>query len=171
MDIEESDLLSRKFMMESKKKEKGRKTSLFFGSSGGILTDRFSPESSGEFSFGRRRDNLFTDVTSSPTSRPLTSSTNIDVIPTIPDLDDLESTLANETSADAPIVSVNKLSSYQDLEKDILKLSAFSSFQASEFSSVLKKILSETETNETSTLWTMDILITSIANKSQDVTI
>lgn len=157
----EDDLFSGKLFMDSKKKDKSRKTSLFFGSGGGLLTDRFSPDTSSDFTF-RRKDNIFTDANVS-LSKPSTSI--IDAIPSIPDLDEMENTLTNETSADAPVVAVNKLSSYQDLEKDILKLSAFSSLQAAEFTPLLKKILSESETNEEPGPWTWDSLIASVASK------
>lgn len=160
MDSDQEDSFSSsRYSAVNRRKDGDRKKSFLFGKS----NDRFTSDFQSEF-LPRRRE--FIESTST-TARPMTAA-NIDSIPTLPDLESMETTIEAETSADAPVMAVNKLFSYQDLEKDIAKFSALSSLDASEVSTLLKKILCESDVREEPGVWTWDNLIASVASKLND---
>ncbi|KAI1280889.1 Intraflagellar transport protein 43 -like protein B [Halotydeus destructor] len=93
--------------------------------------------------------------------RPVTAMTmSEDMTRSIPDLDSDD---FPQKPADAPHVLVNKLASYQELQKELLKSTAFSSLDNIDLSCLIKKIVPKEETKEEEEPWTWDNLISDIS--------
>lgn len=95
------------------------------------------------------------------TVRPVTamSTSQADLIP---DLDDMEADVIGE-AVKAPLLEPSNLSSYQDLEQDILKHPAFASFDGINMSPLFARLLPEKDVIEEDVVWTWDNLIASVS--------
>jgi len=68
--------------------------------------------------------------------RPLTAMSQADYIPDLDEMQDL-----NDEAVKAPLVEPSALSSYQDLEKDILKTAAFASFDGIDMNPLFSRLM------------------------------
>lgn len=142
--------------------------------SGGILTDFYSPTHE-TYESPRKRGGLYdaeddTDDTltfirqikgkSASSTRPTTAMSQADMIPDLEDMVDLESGRAVK----APLPEATNLSSYQDLEKDIMKHPAFASFESIDMTSLFSRLLPEEEVMEENTVWNWDNIIASVSS-------
>lgn len=103
--------------------------------------------------------------------RPVTAQGDMDeedVIQMIPDLADVHEEDFNQRTAQAPNVMINRLVSFTELEKDLLKHSAFSSLDGINLTPLIGRLVPEEETIEDDRAWTWDNLIADIASHLPD---
>lgn len=131
---------------------------------------------SADFSEPKRKSFLTADATelfskhesrnSGPSSssmsvRPMTAMSQAgDAAAAIPNLDDLQE---GEVSK-APFMAMNNLFSYQELEKDLMKNAAFTSFDDLDFSPLFSRLLPESEVMLEDENWTWDKLVAAISS-------
>lgn len=85
-----------------------------------------------------------------------------EVIPMIPDLEEVHEQELVQQTADAPAVQVNKLINFQDLDKDLLKQTTFSSLDGIDLSQLTKFCLPESQVKEDDLPWNWDNLISDV---------
>jgi hypothetical protein len=91
--------------------------------------------------------------------RPMTAISQADMIPDLEDLEDEEG-----QAVKAPLVESNNLTSYQDLEKEVLKHTAFADFENIDMTPLFARLLPEEEVIEEDIPWTWDTLIASVSS-------
>lgn len=86
-----------------------------------------------------------------------------DDIPVIPDMDDLpDEALLNEM-AEAPEVSVNRYTTYKELNSELLKHAAFASLEDIDLSMLSRCMQNEAALDEPDVVWTWDKLFTEVS--------
>ena len=85
-----------------------------------------------------------------------------EVIPMIPDLEEVREQELVQQTADAPAVQANKLINFQDLDKDLLKQTTFSSLDGIDLSQLTKFCLPESQVKEDDLPWNWDNLISDV---------
>lgn len=91
-----------------------------------------------------------------------------DDIPIIPDLDDLPDDLLNEMIDAAalpppPVVSVNRVTTYKELNSDLLKQGAFASLEDIDLSVLARCLQPESALTEPDDVWTWEHLFGEVA--------
>ncbi|QQP50726.1 hypothetical protein FKW44_011841, partial [Caligus rogercresseyi] len=140
--------------------------------------DLFSTEDSGP---GRRRGVPGVWESESQglkSSRPKTSSKSKsgffdvdeedDVIPIIPDLEDVQEEDLVAQVAEAPNVSVNRVASYKELDNDLLKHAAFATLDDIDLRALTKSMAPESSLKEPDSEWTWDTLFADIGGQLQE---
>lgn len=86
-----------------------------------------------------------------------------DDIPVIPDLDDIQDDLLNEM-AEAPVVSVNRVATYKELNTELLKQGAFAALEDIDLSILAKCLQNESALHEPDdVIWTWEHLFTEVS--------
>lgn len=98
--------------------------------------------------------------------RPMTAQSG-DLSANIPDLEELRAAAEPSEAVEAPFVAVNNLYSYQELEKDLMKNAAFSSFDDLDFNPLFSRLLPESEIGLDDEAWTWDKLVASVSSSLQ----
>ena len=107
--------------------------------------------------------NVFEQKFSKPKKKSNFIQDNSDeVIPIIPDLEEVREQELVQQTADAPAVQVNKLINFQDLDKDLLKQTTFSSLDGIDLSQLTKFCLPESQVKEDDLPWNWDNLISDV---------
>ena len=102
---------------------------------------------------------------SSMSVRPMTAmSLAGDMGAAIPDLEDLREVGDPPEAVKAPFMAMNNLYSYQELEKDLMKNAAFTSFDDLDFSPLFSRLLPESEVVLEDENWTWDKLVASVSS-------
>ena len=140
---------------------------------GGVLASFYSPTHEAVEPLAKRRSATWlneedtmtfvrevTRPTTSTTSRPMTAMSQADLIPDLEDMD-YEAGVAVK----APLIESSNLTSYHDLEKDILRHTAFASFENIDMSPLFARLIPEEEIVEDDTPWTWDTLIASVSSR------
>nr|XP_037275518.1 intraflagellar transport protein 43 homolog A-like [Rhipicephalus microplus] len=94
-------------------------------------------------------------------------------IPSIPDLGDFEREDLTAQVAQAPSVPVNRVDTFQQLDNELLKQTAFATLDGCDLRLLAKYLTPEEYLKEPDTVWTWDTLFTEVAaeiNKSSDGT-
>lgn len=86
-------------------------------------------------------------------------------IPVIPDLDDVLDEDFAAQIAEAPSVTVNRVATYQELDSDLLKHTAFASLDGIDLRLLTKRLAPEQEIKEDDAPWTWDVLFTDVASQ------
>lgn len=84
-----------------------------------------------------------------------------DDIPVIPDLEDLQDDVSS-TIADAPLVSINRITTYKDLDSDLFKHAAFASLEEVNLQLLTKCLSLEADVQEADEQWNWDFLFTNV---------
>lgn len=107
--------------------------------------------------------NMFQEKSSKAKKKSNFIQDNTDeVIPMIPDLEQVREQEFVQQTADAPAVQVNKLINFQDLDKDLLKQTTFSSLDGIDLSQLTKFCLPESQIKEDDLPWNWDNLISDV---------
>ncbi|XP_076672628.1 intraflagellar transport 43 isoform X2 [Andrena cerasifolii] len=97
-------------------------------------------------------------------SRGIEKEDSVDDIPVIPDLDEIQ-----EDNALADIntlmVNVNRVAAYKELDTDLVKNAAFTSFNGVNLSLLAEKLYSENLTKEPDEVWNWNLLFTQVASE------
>lgn len=101
--------------------------------------------------------------------RPVTAGPSDDYVQMIPDIDDVHDDDFVQQMADAPNVQFNQIVSFQELEKDSLKISMLSNLDGINLSSLVKHLVLQSETKEDDKVWTWDNLISDVVSKLPDL--
>jgi intraflagellar transport protein 43 len=91
--------------------------------------------------------------------------TENEVIPMIPDLEEIVDQEFKEQTAQAPNVQINKLISFQDLDKNMLKHSAYTSFDGIDLTPLTLFCLPESKVKEDDVTWNWDNLMSDVTSK------
>ncbi|KAK1116787.1 hypothetical protein K0M31_018068 [Melipona bicolor] len=88
----------------------------------------------------------------------------IDDIPVIPDLDEIQedNTLSN---INTPMVNVNRVTAYKELDTDLVKNAAFTSLNGVNLSLLAEKLYNENLTKEPDEVWNWNFLFTQVASE------
>lgn len=114
--------------------------------------------------FSAMEQRMSDQVDTSPI-RPMTAvSQSGDLSTAIPSLDELREAGDPAEPVKAPFMAMNNLFSYQELEKDLMKNAAFSTFDDLDFSPLLSRLLPESEVVLEDENWTWDKLVASISS-------
>ena len=96
--------------------------------------------------------------------RPLTAASHIeDLGSSIPSLEDLHEAGQPPEVVQAPYMAMNSLLSYQEMERNIMRSSAFTSFEGLDFSLLFERLLPEKDVVMEDENWTWDKLIASVS--------
>lgn len=149
-------------------------------SDAGLLSELHSPNRSPDFEEATRKTFLASDSGdvspfmnmdhrasghSSMSVRPMTAmSTAGDLGASIPNLEDLREVGDPAEAVKAPFMPMNNLFSYQELEKDLMKNAAFTSFDDLDFSPLFSRLLPESEVVLGDENWTWDKLVASVSS-------
>lgn len=118
----------------------------------------------GDVSPFRSQDFRSSDL-NSMSVRPMTAmSLAGDVGAAIPNLEDLREAGEPPEVVKAPFMAMNNLYSYQELEKDLMKNAAFTSFDDLDFSPLFSRLLPESEVVLDDENWTWDKLVASVSS-------
>lgn len=93
------------------------------------------------------------------------SEGGIDDIPIIPDLDDLPDDLLNDMidAAPPPVMSVNRVTTYKELNSDLLTQGAFATLEDIDLSILARCLQTESAINEPDDVWTWENLFGELA--------
>ncbi|RWS09585.1 hypothetical protein B4U79_09510 [Dinothrombium tinctorium] len=85
-----------------------------------------------------------------------------EVVPIIPDLEDVVNEEFTKRAAEAPKMADSRLISYKDLKKDSEKISTFASIDGIDLKLLTKNLLNENQLHEDDSAWSWDSLISEI---------
>ncbi len=88
-----------------------------------------------------------------------------DVMPLIPDIDEVRDQELIQQTAQAPTLQVNQLISFQELDKNALKHSAFASLDGIDLTQLTNFCLTESQVKEEDITWNWDNLMSDITSK------
>lgn len=88
-----------------------------------------------------------------------------DTIPIIPDLEEVRDEEFVQQVASAPSVQMNKLASFNELNKDLMKHAAFSSLDGIDLTPLTQFCLPESQVKEDDVSWNWDYLISDVTSK------
>ena len=81
----------------------------------------------------------------------------------IPNLEDVRQAGEAPEAVKAPFLAMNNLFSYQELERDLMKNAAFTTFDDLDFSPLFSRLLPESEVQVEDENWTWDKLVASVS--------
>ncbi|KAK9309543.1 hypothetical protein QLX08_000792 [Tetragonisca angustula] len=88
----------------------------------------------------------------------------IDDIPVIPDLDEIHEDHAL-SNINTPMVNVNRVTAYKELDTDLVKNAAFTSLNGVNLSLLAEKLYNENLTKEPDEVWNWNLLFTQVASE------
>ncbi len=88
-----------------------------------------------------------------------------DVMPLIPDIDEVRDQELIQQTAKAPTLQVNQLISFQELDKNALKNSVFTSLDGIDLTPLTNFCLTESQVKEEDITWNWDNLMSDITSK------
>ncbi|KAK6636162.1 hypothetical protein RUM43_009814 [Polyplax serrata] len=164
--------------MDFKKLRKSSSKKLIKGGLGFFLSPREDARENGQSSSASHKDAPFmTNVKKSNdwgTSGLRIENSNeveetekdyIDDIPVIPSIDDFADDDLTTQIAKAPLIGVKQIATYKELENDMLKHSAFSSFEEVNLQVFIKVLHPESSLQEPDIPWTKESLFTDLVSK------
>lgn len=84
-------------------------------------------------------------------------------IPVIPDLDDIRDELLLNEMVEPPLVSINRVATYNELNSDLLKQGTFSLLEDVDLSILGRCLQPESALNEPDEVWTWEKLFTEVS--------
>uniref|UniRef100_A0A0K2TK59 Intraflagellar transport 43 homolog (Chlamydomonas) [Bos taurus] n=1 Tax=Lepeophtheirus salmonis TaxID=72036 RepID=A0A0K2TK59_LEPSM len=112
---------------------------------------------------------------SSHTGRPKTSKNkngnyydDDDVIPIIPDLEEVQEEDLVARVAEAPTVNVNRVADYNELDSDLLKHAAFATLDEIDLRALTRSMAPESALKESDEEWTWDTLFANVGGELQE---
>ncbi|GLV39970.1 Intraflagellar transport 43 [Carabus blaptoides fortunei] len=81
-----------------------------------------------------------------------------DDIPVIPDIDEIPDDMLSSDVAQAPSVAINRVTTYKELDKDLLKQNAFSQFGDINLSHLTRFMYAEKDIRDPDVVWTKELL-------------
>lgn len=91
-----------------------------------------------------------------------TGNLSEDDIPVIPDLDDFQDNLLNDM-VEAPVVSVNRVATYKELNSELLKQGAFAALEDIDLSILARCLQNESALHEPDDVWAWEHLFTEVS--------
>ncbi|KAF3425709.1 hypothetical protein E2986_00814 [Frieseomelitta varia] len=88
----------------------------------------------------------------------------IDDIPVIPDLDEIQEDNAL-SNINTPMVNVNRVTAYKELDTDLVKNAAFTSLNGVNLSLLAEKLYNENLTKEPDEVWNWNLLFTQVTSE------
>ncbi|CAK9794913.1 Intraflagellar transport protein 43 homolog [Anthophora quadrimaculata] len=97
-------------------------------------------------------------------SRGVEKDETVDDIPVIPDLDEIQedNTLSD---VNTPMVNVNRVAAYKELDTDLVKNAAFTSLNGVNLSLLAGKLYNENLTKEPDEVWNWNLLFTQVSSE------
>lgn len=92
-----------------------------------------------------------------------TGNLSEDDIPVIPDLDDMQDDLLLNEMLEAPVVSVNRVATYKELNSELLKQGAFAALEDIDLSILARCLQNESALHEPDDVWTWEHLFTEVS--------